>query len=1370
MLSMLVSLLALSASSYGQMHDDDLIDALKNGDWQYTFEGEFFQNSTWTLPGNGCTESGGILWDLDISGNGTILKSAWTVDGEFQGTYRSHIYGTACPDGIIRYSSRECNSLAPSNEFTMYMWEGTPFYQHWTDSSKWIVYPVVAGSLPIICQLDDNEPQMDYYQFFDLINPTNVWFSTDNMNLQSYVILESEYERQEATSRFTYTSDDLPQISFTYRITYRQSDPNPSSVGVFSMTLTLVSKQIDLVDPHNDIVNPRDFASQVDTWATSTQTVEGVAADSTTRVVVRIPASDAVSANLTITAKDGLGGDIGQICPLSQTNCGLFQDLSVINTVDGDYFLGIYKAPRNFVRSEAETADKDATDRYVYIEAELKEADGTLTTTIHDSIKIVRPPVVLIHGLWGDEGSFQNDFLDTLKDGDRRLVYFRSFESTNHLGLDQNSKVVERRVKEALGQFRQETSNAASQVDVVAHSMGRVLARLYIQSDLFKRPENYLEGDIYRLITLNTPHGGTPIADLLRYLAENCLEYGYDCSITTSELAFEEINPFTSLRELGCMYLKYIECMDEVTTGKPDAFFAGGVRDLTSNSPRIGSLLSTPVMSHAFNSNVVGSSPSSHAKEEKLFGTLNKLYRQVVGSNLTPASPEEFYCSVGHDYVVPLTSQLGGIGNANQTPLGDESHTDVSNSTHAATIRDLLRLRRGDPKFGNFPDYAVGNSCMPPPFPSMDGSNQEMLFAKNATSENIATLLTLSLPATDWIAQPGGTIQIEVDVDYSGPIELVLLGDGIISSISQAPYETTWEIPDDAIGQVSFILLAMTEDEIVGGAGPFTFPVELGKPLVRLELSPQYLSLSGPNDVDYMSLVGVWSDSVHRNVSNSDLGTVYTSLDPSIAVINSRGLVTAVSEGSTQITGSFGNEVASATVVVESNFPIPPADTTPPVIEFRNTCPDTVCEGDELYLVSLVEDDESGILYQTRPDGEYMLNANGVGRHHFFTSASDSSGNFVSLVCSYTVISCCDSGSIAGFVLYDSIGLLGVPIDLYDSNGAIILSSVSDDSGWYSFDSLAPGDYSLSISTPLGYEANQETQTVELCEPIHSIDFDLTALGVVPQQRSRGYWAHQLHRALKYNPADYAIDDFAEFAGLINVHFNSNDINPVDFYEVLQPADQNDSLIILKKLLHMRNAGEWEPFLKRLAKSQLMALMLNVVSGKVSQLHEVSADSITVSQAITYCDMLVNDEIASPNDGGPGHGSRWFRYIRASYILLRCNLSLIVPSGMIPNDIIQIAYRLREQERLPTDFTLNQNYPNPFNPSTTISFYVPQAMHVKLEVFNVLGQRVETLGDSEMEAGHHRFVWDGDQVASGIYLYRLSASGFVGTRKMLLLK
>ncbi|MBU8933221.1 MAG: S8 family peptidase [candidate division Zixibacteria bacterium] len=89
---------------------------------------------------------------------------------------------------------------------------------------------------------------------------------------------------------------------------------------------------------------------------------------------------------------------------------------------------------------------------------------------------------------------------------------------------------------------------------------------------------------------------------------------------------------------------------------------------------------------------------------------------------------------------------------------------------------------------------------------------------------------------------------------------------------------------------------------------------------------------------------------------------------------------------------------------------------------------------------------------------------------------------------------------------------------------------------------------------------------------------------------------------------------------------------------------------------------------------------------------------------------------------------------------------------------------------LPRRVSLRQNYPNPFNPKTRIVFSVPTRRYVKLTVYNILGQEVQTLMDGEVNAGSHEVDFIGSDYATGVYLYRLEAGKNIINRKMLLIK
>ncbi|MCG3120909.1 MAG: hypothetical protein ALAOOOJD_03804 [bacterium] len=101
--------------------------------------------------------------------------------------------------------------------------------------------------------------------------------------------------------------------------------------------------------------------------------------------------------------------------------------------------------------------------------------------------------------------------------------------------------------------------------------------------------------------------------------------------------------------------------------------------------------------------------------------------------------------------------------------------------------------------------------------------------------------------------------------------------------------------------------------------------------------------------------------------------------------------------------------------------------------------------------------------------------------------------------------------------------------------------------------------------------------------------------------------------------------------------------------------------------------------------------------------------------------------------------------------------------------------RVQDNKGLPLTFALDQNYPNPFNPETRITYSLPKNAHVKIEIFNALGQKVRTLVEVDKAAGSYEILWDGrndlgQTVGSGIYFYQLRTPEAKLTRRMLLVR
>ncbi|WKZ68774.1 MAG: T9SS type A sorting domain-containing protein [Melioribacteraceae bacterium] len=93
-----------------------------------------------------------------------------------------------------------------------------------------------------------------------------------------------------------------------------------------------------------------------------------------------------------------------------------------------------------------------------------------------------------------------------------------------------------------------------------------------------------------------------------------------------------------------------------------------------------------------------------------------------------------------------------------------------------------------------------------------------------------------------------------------------------------------------------------------------------------------------------------------------------------------------------------------------------------------------------------------------------------------------------------------------------------------------------------------------------------------------------------------------------------------------------------------------------------------------------------------------------------------------------------------------------------------------EENELPKEFRLEQNYPNPFNPSTKIKYQLPQASYVTIKIYDMLGREIKVLTQKHLQAGNYELTFDGSDLASGTYIYRITAGDFTDSKKLLLLK
>jgi hypothetical protein len=323
----------------------------------------------------------------------------------------------------------------------------------------------------------------------------------------------------------------------------------------------------------------------------------------------------------------------------------------------------------------------------------------------------------------------------------------------------------------------------------------------------------------------------------------------------------------------------------------------------------------------------------------------------------------------------------------------------------------------------------------------------------------------------------------------------------------------------------------------------------------------------------------------------------------------------------------------------------------------------------------------------------------------------------------------------------------GVIVSVTDeNNNPVDYPLYTDSNGETVFDSVSRGYYSVMIVTPLGYDViPSETQTDLLVAGGECIPVEFTLIPVIigNDNRTIGYWRHQFNvYASGRGRAQETASDLEFFLDQVYIHFDV-----LDVYIDLENFDFENA----RDVLTVRGGN----FMLDRARQQLFALLLNFASERIGNETIVSDDGRVAAEAVTYAADLIND-------GNPENDEL------AKTICDLINNGIHVDAGIIPESSIR--YKPGVDNPLSGVYLLGGNAPNPFNAVTRISFILAEAGEIRLDIYNLMGQRIETLIRGHEKAGHHSVTWDASGVASGVYFYRLQAGDFVQTRRMTLLK
>lgn len=564
------------------------------------------------------------------------------------------------------------------------------------------------------------------------------------------------------------------------------------------------------------------------------------------------------------------------------------------------------------------------------------------TTRLRAKLDIVRPPVVLVHGLWSDGATWADNFL---RDDAFHTTVAADYAGTSAADFGANAARVRTAVSEAVTLARRK-QHAVTQTDVVGHSMGGLLARLFVDATNFKRPDNFDKGDVHRLVTLDTPHWGSSFANLL-----------------------------VSLHNVDTRTADQLETTVGDLTG--GSVRAGAVCDLAENSVGLSALTAgTSLPGQVITA--TGGPAGSVATPAPYWGGATVFNARSFEAALTSTWCARWEFQLGipprvcadrrlnfpknivdawrfreaNDAVVSQTSQSGGLSGTNYAEYlhfkigvvgarrGVTEGADVATRTFELLDGPASGLAARFPAvpssgLGGPLSVGMGTATAQTDYAAQCGPGGPMknrggnLTQTTSRFVNSNVRIISPLPSTRF--NRGGSItavlELQPPLTAANTVEVAFAGHGRVEAEWNGGLRFTAVLPSSALAEGSMVLTPYITDEQgrTSAGAPIEVVVTPEASLVAMTLQLSTIVLQPAGQPRQIYVSGTYADGSRMDISSAATGTIYTSTSPGVLTVSADGLLTPLQAGSAAVNLRNAQQTVQLNVRVEDPAsPLPP--------------------------------------------------------------------------------------------------------------------------------------------------------------------------------------------------------------------------------------------------------------------------------------------------------------------------------------------------------------------------------------------------------------------------------------------------------------